>query len=78
MAQHGKEHTRGCVNVFLCLRECIKLAQHKNRVEEAEKLAPSDGCLKGRAEPVAQPATSPTRGKPVLLWRARRKERSEV
>ena len=46
--------------------KCIKLVQHKNRVEEAEKPGPSDGCLKGRAEPVAQPATS-NAGRSVLF-----------
>ena len=44
-------------NAFLCPPECITLSQHKNRVEEAENPVPVDGCLKGRAEPVAQPAT---------------------
>jgi hypothetical protein len=29
MAHHGNGHTKGCVNVFLCPPECIKLAQHK-------------------------------------------------
>jgi hypothetical protein len=57
-------------DVFLCPPECINLAQHKkSEWEEAEKPVPSDGCLKGRVEPVAQPASSSyVRGGPVLFW----------
>jgi hypothetical protein len=61
------------LHVFLCPPECITLSQHKNRVEEAENPVPVDGCLKGRAEPVAQPATGVIRW-PVSLWGKGRKE----